>query len=701
MNNQNPEWEKFLAMCGDTLRPDATGGNSPRRQVLDRTYALGTAAQQLQLRHTALEGAFAAGVLDGFMDPEGNLRIPAQTIHQIANEEHLREMVASYETIDSLDLAEIVGIEAKELRHQLQQLGAHRYRPEWGNIRGHLGLPYTFEEFQKLERQLSDNRKAEQKAKRNAKKVAQKQREDERRRLRQEIQNRLLAAFPEWSHEDRKEQRMVLHVGPPNSGKTYDALQALINAGAGWYLAPLRLLAFEVFDRLNKQGIFCNLLTGEERIDIPGATITAATIEMFSTNNSGDCIIIDEAQMLADPDRGWAWTRAMMEAECPEIHVIAPVTARQLIEDMTKAADLPIEIIEHQRLTPIQVAPKAWNLRQLPPNTILVAFSRRRVLALKAELERFGRKVSVVYGALPPEVRRRQSERFAKGDTEICIATDAVGMGLNLPARQVCFYEIEKFDGRTLRALTAGEVQQIGGRAGRYGLMEDGIVGATTRHNLTYIRKMFYQELEPLTHAHVAPTVEDLEIIPGSLSQRFITWMELRSIPKKLRNVVRTADLEERIQLSGMLTDDEVNRLGLTQAVKLVNAPTRESSRWYWYDCAQAIIQQKPMPLPPTPPYFIGNTHDLEDIEASINYADIYLWLSQREEFSHLAFHEDAIREDRIEWSNRIDNALMQQLEDTKECSRCGRVMPQNFPFKICNKCYHGGANGHATPIDE
>ena len=123
MNNQNPEWEKFLAMCGDTLRPDATGGNSPRRQVLDRTYALGTAAQQLQLRHTALEGAFAAGVLDGFMDPEGNLRIPAQTIHQIANEEHLREMVASYETIDSLDLAEIVGIEAKELRHQLQQLG--------------------------------------------------------------------------------------------------------------------------------------------------------------------------------------------------------------------------------------------------------------------------------------------------------------------------------------------------------------------------------------------------------------------------------------------------------------------------------------------------------------------------------------------------------------------------------------------------
>jgi ATP-dependent RNA helicase SUPV3L1/SUV3 len=191
-----------------------------------------------------------------------------------------------------------------------------------------------------------------------------------------------------------------------------------------------------------------------------------------------------------------------------------------------------------------------------------------------------------------------------------------------------------------LRALTAGEIQQIGGRAGRYGLMEDGIVGATTRHNLTYIRKMFYQELEPLTHAHVAPTVEDLEIIPGSLSQRFITWMELCSIPKKLRNVVRTADLEERIQLSGMLTDDEVNRLGLTQAVKLVNAPTRESSRWYWYDCAQAIIQQKPMPLPPTPPYFIGNTHDLEDIEASINYADIYLWLSQREEFSHLAFHE-------------------------------------------------------------
>ena len=107
------------------------------------------------------------------------------------------------------------------------------------------------------------------------------------------------------------------------------------------------------------------------------------------------------------------------------------------------------------------------------------------------------------------------------------------------------------------------------------------------------------------------------------------------------------------------------------------------------------------MPLPPTPPGIIGNTHDLEDIEASINYADIYLWLSQRDEFSHLAYHEEAIREDRMEWSNRIDNALMQQLEDTKECVRCGRVLAQNFPFKVCNKCYHGGTNGHTNPSEE
>src|SRR5207244_13594606 len=132
--------------------------------------------------------------------------------------------------------------------------------------------------------------------------------------------------------------------------------------------------------------------------------------------------------------------------------------------------------VEHERLTPLEIAETPWGLKHLPPRTILVAFSRQVVLGLKSELERLDRTVSVVYGNLPPEVRRKQADRFANGETEICVATDAVGMGLNLPADQVCFWELEKFDGKQMRMLTAAEAHQIGGRAGRYGLSNTGRV---------------------------------------------------------------------------------------------------------------------------------------------------------------------------------------------------------------------------------
>src|SRR5205814_4964475 len=108
-------------------------------------------------------------------------------------------------------------------------------------------------------------------------------------------------------------------------------------------------------------------------------------------------------------------------------------------------------VVEHERLAPIELAKDPWSLELMPNRTILVAFSRRVVLSLKTELEMLKRKVSVVYGNLPPEVRRRQADRFAEGKTEICVATDAVGMGLNLPADYVCFFETEKFDGKMMR----------------------------------------------------------------------------------------------------------------------------------------------------------------------------------------------------------------------------------------------------------
>lgn len=685
---KDEDWQPALLKAGTVLRPGARDGNTQRAQVIACSYTLSRAAKRLNIRQITLERAIEAGWLSTFVDPEERVRVPAQEVEAAVTDPELGEQILGYETVRARDIALVSNTNFATLRRRLKRIGVSPSEPLWGEVRGKWDLPAQLWEFEAAVNQ----RKAEIQVERDARIAEERRLLDElhakERQRREELRLRLVAAFPTWRHEDRMEQRIVLHVGPPNSGKTHEALRALSTAGSGWYLAPLRLLAFEIFDRLNRNGILCNLLTGEEYIPVPGATITAATIEMFNPFNSGDCVIIDEAQMLADPDRGWAWTRALMEAQAPEIHVIGPLTAQELIQKMAAAAAMQMDIVEHERLAPIRVADENWPLQNLEPRTILVAFSRQMVLELKVTLERMKRRVSVVYGNLPPEVRRKQADRFADGETEICIATDAVGMGLNLPADYVCFYEVQKFDGRTIRDLTANEVQQIGGRAGRYGLSKTGEIGATNQRDLQLVRKLYHEEPTQLSHARVAPSVEDLEMIPGSLAEKLVQWAALESIPESLRGAIKTADMSERIELARMLTDAQVNQLGLATALKLINAPTRQSSRSFWHDCAKSILSEQPMPLPPEAPKNIATSHDLENIETSVTCADIYLWLARRREFNTYAAHEDDVRERRSHWSSRIDIALMNNIATGRRCSRCKRPLPARYPYGLCQNCY-------------
>jgi ATP-dependent RNA helicase SUPV3L1/SUV3 len=685
---EDANWQLALEAAGEMIRPGIPDGKTRRDSVIARSYTINMARKRLEVSKGSLEKAIESGDLPAFVDPEGTIRMPAHSIEDAASSAEAFEIIAIHERVEPRVIAEVLEISTSALRRRLEKIEANRNNPRWGEIRGKLELPQTLREFYEAYQQKQQEKRTAKKNKQEERRRKEKERKEEERERREELRQRLMESFPDWQEEDRSYQHMLLHTGPPNSGKTHDALQRLIDSGTGWYLAPLRLLAFEVFDRLNQRGVMCNLLTGEEYIPIPGATITAATIEMFDAKRSGECVIIDEAQMLADPDRGWAWTRAMMEARAPEIHVIAPPTAQQLIQQMCQAADIPLGIVQHERLAPIKIADRPWHLEKLPPRTILVAFSRRTVLELKTKLERMKRTVSVVYGTLPPEVRRKQADRFAAGETDICIATDAVGMGLNLPADYVCFYEVEKFDGRTNRLLSAGEVQQIGGRAGRYGISNAGEVGAVGRHNLEVVRRLFYAEADELAHARVAPSVEDLEMIPGSLAERLREWASLYSIPPALRSSLTTADLTERIELASMLSDAQVEQLGLERAVKLINAPARNSSRSYWYECALAILGDVPMPTPPEPPQNVNNGADLDYTETCIACADIYLWLSQRQEFA--AFAPDAlyIRESRMDWSVRIDEALLRQINTARPCRECGRELPSGYRYAICENCY-------------
>ena len=435
--NQALTWDTLLEKAGSVVRAGGNEGDTARSQVIARSYTINRARHRLKLHKNTIEKAVRDGHLDTFVDPEENLRIAAEQIEPLLSSAEHYEKIAGWERIKVRDIADALNMKTSNVRKRLRSAGLDGNRPQWQQIRGRWDLPTTLQAFRTQVQDNRDNRRKDRRRKKSEARELQRQQREAERQRRADLRAQLVASFPAWSELDRSHQMIMLHIGPPNSGKTHDALIRLGEAGSGWYLAPLRLLAWEIYDRLNQRGVPCNLLTGEEYIPVEGARITAATIEMFNPAQSGHCVVIDEAQMIADSDRGWAWTRAMMQCRAPEMHIIAPETARKLISSMAEAANIPMGSVDHERLTPIKVADHHWRLSELPPKTILVAFSRRMVLGLKTQLEDMGRDVSVIYGALPPEVRRKQAERFAGGETDICIATDAVGMGLNLPADQI------------------------------------------------------------------------------------------------------------------------------------------------------------------------------------------------------------------------------------------------------------------------
>src|SRR3989338_3839050 len=157
---------------------------------------------------------------------------------------------------------------------------------------------------------------------------------------------------------------VTLHVGPANSGKTYDAVLALKKSANGVYLAPLRLLAWEVADKLNGQGHPCSLLTGEEKVIIPGAPFLSSTVEMFNPDSSVECIVIDESQMISDEQRGWALMRVLAQAKAKRIEIIASPDSERLISKILSKLGYRFTVSMHERLSPLTVASKPWRIDQ-------------------------------------------------------------------------------------------------------------------------------------------------------------------------------------------------------------------------------------------------------------------------------------------------------------------------------------------------
>lgn len=315
----------------------------------------------------------------------------------------------------------------------------------------------------------------------------------------------------------RLTRRWIALLGPTNSGKTHRSIEAMAAAEHGIYLSPLRLMALENQERIESMGVPCSLVTGEEEIIREGATHFCCTVEEFARfrHQHWDVVVVDEVQMMADPQRGWAWVDALVSAHTPKLMMTGPALIEPSLRTLCELCEDQLQVQRTKRLSPVEVAKHATTLERLEPGSLLVAFSRKLVLELKGMLESAGKSVSVVYGALSPEVRREQARRFREGEADIMVATDAVGMGLNLPAHTLCFYTDEKFDGIQNRQLKVQEVKQIGGRAGRFGHHDRGEITALDPQTLKSIRRLFNSPDAPvdLSQFQVRPSIDHLSAI--------------------------------------------------------------------------------------------------------------------------------------------------------------------------------------------
>ena len=385
----------------------------------------------------------------------------------------------------------------------------------------------------------------------------------------------------EWFPATRALQRTIhLHVGPTNSGKTYNALKALEEAKSGIYAGPLRLLAHEVYSRFIAKGKKCALITGEEQ-RIPEGEDTyfrSCTVEMTSLNHLVDVAVIDEIQMIGDSERGWAWTQAFLGVQAKEVHLCGEERAVDLIQSLCTSIGDKLVIHRYKRLSPLETMNESLHhdFRNLQKGDAIVAFSRVDIHSLKNTIEgKTGRRVAIVYGSLPPETRAQQAALFNDPDSEYdyLVASDAIGMGLNLEIKRVIFIQTHKRDSTSFRQISTSEIKQIGGRAGRYRTASQaiqsgsdqpahreeehppkrqgqlGLVTTFDDEDLPVIKTAFERDPDPLRTAGIQP--------PPSVLERFSSYFPPNTpfsyIICRLRDIARLGSRYHLCHLKEML----------------------------------------------------------------------------------------------------------------------------------------------------
>ena len=448
-----------------------------------------------------------------------------------------------------------------------------------------------------------------------------------------------LAEYPDsFDMARRLPRRFIALLGPTNSGKTHQAMDTLIHAKSGVYLAPLRLLALENYERLamarpHGKPLKVSLVTGEERRIAEGATHVASTVEMLDTRTRVDVAVIDEIQMLSDRDRGAAWTAAVCGAPATTVYLVGAPEARRAIEALAERLECPLEVHVLKRKAPLSMeAQPVKKLRNFRRGDAVIAFSRREVLMWRDMITEAGMSVATVYGNLSPEVRRAQAQRFRDGDADIVVATDALAMGLNMPISRVVMTTSVKYNGYEEEEISATLARQIAGRAGRYGVHEEGFVAGYDDETHQVMRSLLKEKPVPVpaTGFSVAPTLEHLHRIASVTGEQ--------SLARLLKRFVHNIDVPDGF-FYPRITEEQAERaawldtLALTIAEKFVMSLVPIASRisslqLAWESWARALARKKVCTLD-ADPRELGRL-GLQEVEDQCRLYSAYAWLGFR-----------------------------------------------------------------------
>jgi ATP-dependent RNA helicase SUPV3L1/SUV3 len=500
---------------------------------------------------------------------------------------------------------------------------------------------------------------------------------------------------------ERAPERVVAHLGPTNSGKTYAALEELAASGAGVYAGPLRMLAQEAQRRLGERVGAENvgLITGEERVN-ERAPILATTVEMAPQR--GELLVLDEIQWADDDERGSAWTRLLLGGEYRQMLLLGALDAVPLVHRAFPEAELKL----FERKLPLEFV-GARVLRSLGKGTVVVAFSRKAVLALAGEVNRLhpGR-VAVLYGAMPLASRREEIDRFLTGAADVCVATDVLGHGVNLPCETLLFAETTKFDGESRRDLLPWEIAQIAGRAGRFGLVERGHVGILAGLDWgSADPDLVESALEPhvslpggfrgyrvVDEARIRPRLSDLSVDdPLDLDDALVAWhrVALREWAYESWLAVESLQpIRARLEAVQRRLRERGRGLSLEETWKLVNAPVDEDNLELLATLALAIAGDRI--ARPHLTFLLDTARlrgsSLEDAEQAGREASILRWFAlQYPGVGGVTIERAAALEEAA--AERVVARLRLEVESPTlgRCRSCGRSCAPWFP--LCDRC--------------